>query len=76
MTVFIIEYRRADYKLSDCMRLDPKWGKRTFTARSEDIGTTDILAVMEAAKSPENTPEGYKLFSVQDRDANHGEFSK
>lgn len=76
MTVFIMEYRKIGYQLSDCMRLDPKWGKRTFTAKSEDIGTNDILAVMEAAKSPENTPDGYKLFSVRDRDASHMEFSK
>ncbi|MEN5141110.1 hypothetical protein [Pseudomonas juntendi] len=31
--------------------------------------STDILAVMDAARSPENTPDGYKLFSVTDRDA-------
>lgn len=69
MTVFIIEYRKIGYKLSDGLRPDPKWGKRRFTVESKDVGTEDINVMLAASGAPENTPEGYKLFSVRDRDA-------
>lgn len=69
MTVFIMEYRVIGYNTSHAFSLNPKAGKRTFFARSDEIGTTDILAVTEAAKSSENTPDGYRLFRVTDRDA-------
>lgn len=69
MTTFIMEYRVLGYSLAHAFSTNPKAGKKTFSARSDDIGSTDILAVVEAASSPENTPEGYRLFSVRDRDA-------
>ncbi|MCE5979096.1 hypothetical protein [Pseudomonas sp. JR33AA] len=69
MTTFIMEYRVIGYSLAHAFSTNPKAGKRIFTVSSNDIGSTDILAVMDAACSPENTPDGYKLFSVTDRDA-------
>lgn len=69
MTTFIMEYRVIGYALAHAFSTNPKAGKKTFSVSSEDIGTTDILAVTEAAGTPENTPEGYKLFSVKDRDS-------
>lgn len=69
MTVFIMEYRITGYKLSDAFRRDPKFGKRTFFAGSDDLGSTDINAVISAAQQMECTPEGYELFSVTDRDS-------
>lgn len=64
MTTFSIEYRRTDYTLADCMRPDPKWGKKGYTVRSEDLGTEDIHEVVKAAKYPDSVPDGYRLFSV------------
>ncbi|AGN81514.1 hypothetical protein N5K35_22000 [Pseudomonas sp. GD03651] len=69
MTTFIMEYRVIGYSLAHAFSTNPKAGKRIFSVSSDDIGSSDILAVMDAARSPENTPEGYKLFSVTDRDA-------
>ncbi|MEW9876597.1 hypothetical protein [Pseudomonas putida] len=69
MTTFIMEYRVIGYSLANAFSTNPKAGKRIFSVSSDDIGSTDILAVMDAARSPENTPDGYKLFSVTDRDA-------
>ena len=69
MAFFIMEYRVIGYSLAHAFSTNPKAGKWIFSVSSEDVGTNDILAVTEAAKSPENTPEGYKLFSVTDRDA-------
>ncbi|AOX08605.1 hypothetical protein D3C76_1728280 [compost metagenome] len=69
MTTFIMEYRVIGYSLAHAFSTNPKAGKRIFSVSSDDIGSTDILAVMDAARSPENTPDGYKLFSVTDRDA-------
>ncbi|WP_343583060.1 hypothetical protein [Pseudomonas sp.] len=69
MTTFIMEYRVIGYSLAHAFSTNPKAGKRIFSVSSDDIGSTDILAVMDAARSPENTPAGYKLFSVTDRDA-------
>ena len=65
MSVFRIEYRVIGYKLSDGMRLDPKWGKKSYTVRSDDIGSEDIRKVVKASHHPENVPNGYKLFSVE-----------
>jgi len=64
VTTFSIEYRREDYTLADCMRPDPKWGKKGFTVRSEDLGTEDINEVVKAAKHRDSVPKGYKLFAV------------
>lgn len=69
MTTFVMEYRVIGYSLAHAFSTNPKAGKRTFSVNSDDIGTSDILAVMEAARSPENTPDGFKLFSVTDRDS-------
>ncbi|MEW5666253.1 hypothetical protein AB1288_07945 [Pseudomonas putida] len=69
MTTLIMEYRVIGYSLAHAFSTNPKAGKRIFSVSSDDIGSTDILAVMDAARSPENTPDGYKLFSVTDRDA-------
>jgi hypothetical protein len=69
MTVFIMEYRRIGYTLADGMHPNPNRGKRRFTVDSKDVGTDDISVLAVAAKAPENTPEGYELFSVRDRDA-------
>ena len=69
MPFFIMEYRVKGYALSDGFRLDPKWGKRTFTVSSQDLETEDIEVVKVMAASKEATPEGYELFSVRDRDA-------
>lgn len=69
MTVFIMEYRKIGFQLSDGLRPDPKWGKRRFTVDSKDVGTDDVKVVLVAANAPENTPDGYRLFSVRDRDA-------
>lgn len=69
MSVFIMEYRRIGYTMAEGMHPDPNRGKRRFTVDSKDVGTDDINALAVAAKAPENTPEGYKLFSVKDRDA-------
>jgi hypothetical protein len=69
MTVFIIEYRKIGYKLSDGLRPDPKWGKRRFTVESKDVGTEDLEVMLLASNAPENTPDGYALFSVRDRNA-------
>lgn len=69
MTTFIMEYRVIGYSLAHAFSTNPKAGKRIFSVSSDDIGSTDILAVMDAARSPESTPDGYKLFSVTDRDA-------
>lgn len=68
MSLFIIEYRVEGYTLSDCMRLDPKWGKRTFTITSEQAGTDNIDEIVTASQTPENTPRGHVLFSVRNRD--------
>lgn len=65
MTVFSIEYRVIGYALSDGMRPDPKWGKKGFTVKSEDMGTDDISDIVTAAQYPESIPKGYKLHSVQ-----------
>lgn len=65
MTVFSIEYRVIGYALSDCMRPDPKWGKKGFTVKSEDMGTEDINDIVTAAQYPDAIPKGYKLFSVR-----------
>ncbi|ADR60410.1 Hypothetical protein, conserved [Pseudomonas putida BIRD-1] len=69
MTTFIMEYRVIGYSLAHAFSTNPKAGKRIFSVSSDDIGSTDILAVIDAARSPENTPDGYKLFSVTDHDA-------
>ena len=69
MAFFIMEYRVKGYTLSDGFRLDPKWGKKTFTVSSKDVGTDDIEVVKAMAASRDATPEGYELFSVRDRDA-------
>lgn len=69
MTTFIMEYRVIGYSLAHAFSTNPKAGKRIFSVSSDDIGSTDILAVLDAARSPENTPDGYRLFSVTDRDA-------
>lgn len=69
MTTFIMEYRVIGYSLAHAFSTNPKAGKRIFSVSSDDIGTSDILAVMDAARSPDNTPDGYQLFSVTDRDA-------
>lgn len=65
---FIMEYRVKGYRVSDALRPNPKWGRRIFTVRGEDLGTNDIELVRRSAALPENTPEGYELFSVYDRD--------
>lgn len=65
MAVFLIEYRKDGYKLSDGLRPDPKYGKRRFTVNSEDIGTDDIAQVFIASRAKENTPDRYELFSVE-----------
>jgi hypothetical protein len=65
MTVFSIEYRVIGYSLSDGMRPDPKWGKKGFTVKSEDMGTEDIHEIVTAAQYPDAIPKGYKLFSVR-----------
>jgi len=69
MTVFIMEYRKIGYTLADGVHPNPNRGKRRFNVDSKDIGTEDIKAVLVAANAQENTPDGYKLFSVRDRDA-------
>lgn len=69
MTTFIMEYRVLGYSLAHAFSTNPKAGRRIFTVRSEDIGSTDLSAVVEAAKHPDNVPEGYRLFLVRDRDA-------
>lgn len=65
MIVFRIEYRVIGYKLSDGMRLNPKWGKKAYTVKSDDIGSEDIRQVVIASQHPDNVPNGYKLFSVE-----------
>lgn len=69
MTTFIVEYRVVEYSMAHALSLNPKAKKRIFSVDSADLGTTDILAVMEAARSQENTPKGFKLFSITDREA-------
>ena len=69
MAFFIMEYRVKGYRLCDALRPNPKWGRRIFTAPGENLGTHDIEAVRRMAAMPENTPDGYELFSVRDRDA-------
>lgn len=69
MTVFIMEYRVIGFSPAMAMHPNPRAGRRTFFVNSDDLGTDDIKAVIEAARSPENTPKGYQLFSVKDRDA-------
>lgn len=64
MSVFSIEYRVIGYALSDGMRPDPKWGKKGFTVKSEELGTDDINEVVAAAQYPDSIPKGYKLYSV------------
>lgn len=72
MAFFIMEYRVEGYSLADCMRPDPRWGKKIFTVDGNDIGTHDIEVVKQMAAAPENTPAGYVLFSVRDRDGQKG----
>ncbi|WP_439851114.1 hypothetical protein ACTACG_07135 [Pseudomonas syringae] len=69
MKVFIMEYRVIGYSLAHALSLNPKAGKRGFTVTSTDVGTEDLNAVLVAAQSSENTPDGYSLFSVRDRDS-------
>lgn len=64
MSVFSIEYRVISYSLADGMRPDPKWGKKGFTVKSEELGTEDINEVVAAAQHPDSIPKGYKLYSV------------
>lgn len=64
-TVFSIEYRVIGYSLADGMRPDPKWGKKGFTVKSEDMGTDDINEIVKAAEYPDAIPKGYELFSVK-----------
>jgi hypothetical protein len=68
MTVFIMEYRVIGFTPAMAMHPNPRTGRRTFFVNSNDLGTDDINTVVEAARSPENTPKGYQLFSVKDRD--------
>ena len=65
MSVFLIEYRKEGYKLSDGLRPDPTYGKRRFTVSSEAIGTDDIDQVFVASRASENVPDRYELFSVE-----------
>ena len=65
MSTFSIEYRVIGYALSDCMRPDPKWGKKRFTIQSEDMGTEDINEIVKAAQYPDAIPKNYQLFSVR-----------
>lgn len=66
---FIMEYRVKGYRVCDALRPNPKWGRRIFSVRGDDLGTQDIETLRRAAALPENTPEGYELFRVYDRDA-------
>lgn len=68
MTLFIVEYRKIGYLLSDGMRPDPGWGKRRFHCDSKDIGTEDISEVKAMAMEPVAVPKGYEFYSVYDRD--------
>jgi hypothetical protein len=56
-----MEYRKIGYSLADCMRCDPKYGKKGFTVGSEQLGTENIDEVYAAASLTESTPEGYEL---------------
>ena len=69
MTVFIMEYRVIGFSPAMAMHPNPRTARRTFFVNSADLGTDDINAVAEAARAPENTPKGYQLFCVKDRDA-------
>lgn len=69
MAFFIMEYRIKGYSLANAFSRDPKSGRRVFTVSGDDIGTHDIDVVRQMAAAKENTPEGYELFSVRDRDA-------
>lgn len=66
MKTFIMEYRVIGYSLANAFSINPKSGKRTFFVNSDQIGTEDIELVIEAANSEDNTPSGYRLFSVRD----------
>ena len=65
MSVFRTEYRVIGYALSDCMRPDPKWGKKSYTVKSDDLWSEDISEVVKAAQHPDNVPSGYRLFLVE-----------
>lgn len=65
MSTFSIEYRVIGYQISDGMRLDPNWGKKRFTVKSEDIGTEDIQEIVKAAQYRDAIPKGYELFQVR-----------
>ena len=65
MIVFRIEYRLLGYSLADGMRPIPGWGKKAYTVKSDDIGSEVISEVVTASHHPDNVPNGYKLFSVE-----------
>jgi len=71
MTVFVMEYRVIGYSLAHAFSTNPKAGKRTFSVKSEQIGTEDISEIAKAAQDAENTPEGYRLFSIRNIDTGH-----
>lgn len=68
MSTFSMEYRVIGYSLAHAFSTNPKSGKKGYFVESSDIGTECIKPVFEAADSNENTPEGYKLFSVTNVD--------
>lgn len=68
MSMFIMEYRVIGYSLAHAFSTNPKAGKRTFFVNSDEIGTDDINEIAKAAQDSENTPEGYRLFSIRNRD--------
>jgi hypothetical protein len=69
MAFFIMEYRAIGYKIADAFHRDPRFKKRIFSISSQDLGTDDLEVVKKLAAGREQTPEGYELFSVIDRDA-------
>jgi hypothetical protein len=59
----ITEYRVLNYGVSHALSLNPKAGRRTFSANTDDIGTIDKKLIKQAAE--ETAPAGYKLFSCE-----------
>lgn len=62
MSWFEMEYRIPDYKLSDCLRVDPMWGRRVFRIDGSTINVDDIGEIERLAR--ETAPEGFVLHRV------------
>lgn len=61
--IIITEYRKIGYSIIDALSVNPRQGRRIFSAKTEDVGTEDIDLIKEVAAGC--APDGYELFSCE-----------